>query len=91
MINKLYCWHDKVDKLFMPDSFMLSRSERAVCRGFLKTFETDKKLNPKEYELVCLGQFDDETGSLVPSQPVVVNVNQIFDDSVPSDGTVVDE
>lgn len=79
MLNGVFCWHDKVDELYMPDSVVLSRSERSVCRGYITAFTNDRKLNPVEFELVKIGTFDDETGVFTAlSAPEVVNVNQVF-------------
>lgn len=91
MILKAYCWFDKVDKTYLADSFLLHRSERSVCRGFLNQFEHDKKMNPKEYELYRVGFFDDETGKFEASVPVLVDVMQVYADQPDTKGDVVDE
>lgn len=39
---KCFCWYDKVDEVYMRDSFVLDRSTRAVCRGYLASFEQKK-------------------------------------------------
>jgi hypothetical protein len=59
---KVFCWYDKVDKVYMRDSILADRSTRSVCRGYLHAFEQDKKMNFKEFELHQIGVFDDESG-----------------------------
>lgn len=92
MINGVYGWYDKVDKIYMPDSMLLARSERAVCRGFLSAFQADKKMNPNEYELCKFGTFDDETGLFqVFETPVKVDPTVVFEKQPDTHGEVVDE
>lgn len=67
----VFCWYDKIDKVYMKDSIVSDRSTRAVCRGYLQVFEQNKKMNFKEYELYQIATFDDETGELVPMKEVV--------------------
>lgn len=59
---QIFAWYDKVDKQYLPDSFLLNQSHRPVCRGFLTQFERDKKMRLDEYSLVKLGSFDTDTG-----------------------------
>lgn len=92
MILKAYCWYDKVDKTYLADSFLLHRSERSVCRGFLNQFERDKKMNVNEYDLYQIGIFDDEKGTFEPlPSPVKVDVTQVYVDQPNTKGEVVDE
>lgn len=92
MILKAYCWYDKVDKVYMADSFVLSRSERAVCRGFINEFSRDKKMNPAEFDLIHVGSFDDEKGVFTAlKEPSVVDVNQVYAEQPNTNGSVADE
>lgn len=92
MILKAYVWFDKVDKVYMSDSFVCARSERAVCRGFLNEFSRDKKMNIKEYDLVKIGTFDDETGVFTAlDSPAVVDYNQVYSDVPDTQGDVKSE
>lgn len=80
MILGVYCWFDKVDKVYMPDSFVLDRSRRSVCRGYLQSFNQHKMMNPKEFSLCKTADFDDETGELKPIfPPEVVDPMIVFD------------
>lgn len=65
----VFCWYDKIDKVYMKDSIVADRSTRAVCRGYLQAFDQNKKMNFKEFELVQLGVFDDESGAFEPINP----------------------
>lgn len=79
MKANVYCWHDKIDNVYMTGTFVFSRSERNACRGYIREFNNDKMLNPKEYELVCVGTFEDETGEFLPVVPPrVVDVKQVY-------------
>lgn len=71
MILNVFCWYDKVDKVYMRDSIVADRSTRAVCRGYLQVFEQNRKMNFKEFELHKIGTFDDETAEFVPCNDVV--------------------
>lgn len=86
---KVFVWHDKVEDIFLKN-FAVDESERAVCRGFLQAFDGNYKLryipglvdrdfmNINEYELCCIGEYDDNTGLLVPyDKPRVVDVTQV--------------
>lgn len=88
---KAYMYYDKVDKVYLDRSIVFSRSERAVCRGYLQSFEQDKRMNPKEYELRFFGTFDDESGkwSLLP-EPSVVDVMQVYEKIPDTQGKVVE-
>lgn len=92
MLNKVYVWHDKIDGVYMPDSMMVARSERAVCRGYLNAFANDKKMNPAEYELCKVATFDDETcefKAIYP--PIVVDPMQVYARQPDTNGDVLDE
>lgn len=67
----VFCWYDKVDKVYMRDSILADRSIRAVCRGYLHSFESDRKMNFKEFELHKIGEFDDETAEFFPCNEVI--------------------
>lgn len=67
----IFAWFDKIDKVYMKDSIVADRSIRAVCRGYLHAFEQDRKMNYKEFELHKIGEFDDESGSIVPCNEVI--------------------
>lgn len=85
---KCFCWYDKIDEVYMRDSFVLDRSTRAVCRGYLASFEQNRKMNPKEFELVRVGDFDDETGEFSPCfPPEVIDPLQVYDRPKPEEGS----
>lgn len=67
----VFCWYDKIDKVYMRDSIVADRSTRAVCRGYLQAFEQNRKMNYKEFELHKIGEFDDETAELVPCNEII--------------------
>lgn len=67
----VFCWYDKIDKVYMRDSIVADRSTRAVCRGYLQTFEQNRKMNYKEFELHKIGEFDDETAEFIPCNEVI--------------------
>lgn len=92
MISGVFGWYDKVDKIYLPDSILLSRSERATCRGYLQSFANDKRMNAQEYELVRYGDFDDEKGAFsMYDVPKVVDVRQVFSQENLDDGRPHDE
>lgn len=67
----VFCWYDKVDKVYMRDSIVADRSTRAVSRGYLQVFEQNRKMNYKEFELHKIGEFDDETAEFIPCNEVI--------------------
>lgn len=67
----VFCWFDKIDKVYMRDSIVADRSTRAVCRGYLQAFEQNRKMNYKEFELHKIGEFDDDTGEFIPCNEVI--------------------
>lgn len=78
----VFDWYDKVDKCYMSDMITFHRSPRSICRGYLQNFETNKKLNPKEFDLVVLGVFDDSTGTIKPfEKPFVLNPLMVYPES----------
>lgn len=92
MVLKAYVWYDKIDKTYLADSFVCHRSERSVCRGFINQFEHDKKMNIKEYDLYCVGFFDDETGIFKAyDKPSLVDVSQVYAEQTDTHGDVKDE
>lgn len=87
MVCNVFCWYDKVDKVYMKDSIVADRSTRAVCRGYLQAFEQNRKMNFKEFSLVQLGSFDDETGILIPfDPPKEIDPTIVFEKQDLSDG-----
>lgn len=78
----VFCWYDKIDKVYMRDSVVVDRSTRAVCRGYLQSFQKNKMMNYKEFSLVQIGEFDDETGIINAfDKPVEVDPTIVFDKS----------
>lgn len=78
----VFCWYDKIDKVYMRDSVVVDRSTRAVCRGYLNSFQKNKMMNFKEFSLVQIGEFDDETGVLNSfGAPVEIDPTIVFDKS----------
>lgn len=78
----VFCWYDKVDKVYMRDSVVVDRSTRAVCRGYLQSFQKNRMMNFKEFSLVQVGEFDDETGIINAfEKPVEVDPTIVFDKS----------
>lgn len=63
---QIFAWYDKVDKVYMPDSILLNEFSRPVKRGFLTSFERDRKMRIDEYDLVKVGDFDSATGVITP-------------------------
>lgn len=89
---KMFCWFDKIEKEFLVDSAVFSRRERDVCRGYLKAFENDKRMNPHEYDLYCMCEIDAETGEVIPSiPPRKVDPMQVYEHVEDTKGDVVDE
>lgn len=75
----VFCWHDKVDKIYMQDSVRVHYSKRAMCRGYLMEFEQNKKMNPEEFELCVIGEFNEFTGVVTPySEPEVLNPRAVY-------------
>lgn len=92
MVVKAYVWYDKVDKTYLSDACVMHRSERSVCRGFLNEFKRDDKMNQNEYDLYCIGIFDDESGVFTPENPPrLVNVMQVYADIPNTQGDVKEE
>lgn len=80
-MKKLYvfCWFDKVDKLYLQDSVRVHYSKRAMCRGYLNEFEQNKKMNFNEFELCVIAEFNEETGLLDPySSPEVLDPRIVY-------------
>lgn len=78
----VFCWFDKIDKVYMRDSVVVDRSTRAVCRGYLQSFQKNKMMNFKEFSLVQIGEFDDETGTISAfTNPVEIDPTIVFDKS----------
>lgn len=71
MVKQIYMWYDKVDKTYLSDSIMVSDQRRSVCRGYIKAFENDRKMNPAEYELRCVGSVDLNSGEITSDVEVV--------------------
>lgn len=89
---KIFAWYDKVDKSVLLGSLMCSASTRSVCRGFLASFDKDKRMNIKEYDLVCLGIIDEDTGRIdAYARPEVIDPNIVYGEVDTSSGDVVDE
>ena len=89
---QVFCWHDKVDGTYMPDSILLNRFQRPVFRGFLTQFERDRKMRIDEYELCKIGEFDDETGVLQALPiPEVLDPYAVLQDRPDTKGQVKDE
>lgn len=75
----IFCWYDKVDKTFIADSVRIHRSKRAMCRGFITEFEQNKKMNPKEFDLCVVGEFNEETGLIDSySSPEILDVTCVY-------------
>lgn len=58
----LFCWYDKVDKTFVEGTIRAHKSKRSMCRGYLTEFEQNKKMNPVEFDLCVIGEFDENSG-----------------------------
>lgn len=87
MTLNAFVWYDKIDKVYMRDSVVFDRSTRAVCRGYLQSFIQNKMMNPKEFNLVKIGTFDDETAEFKPIfPPEVIDPNIVFDKPAVADG-----
>ena len=86
----IYMWFDKVDGKHPYDGVVISDSERSVCRGFIKAFENDRKMNPAEYELHKLADIDLVSGEIYPTIPLkVIDVKQVYSKAVKDDyGTI---
>lgn len=89
---ELFCWHDIVDEAYEASSVVVSDSRRKMARGFIKAFEQDKLLNPKEYELCCIGSLDENTGVITPyDKPIVINPAIVMRDVPHDNDEVVEE
>lgn len=81
-MSKYYmtCWHDKVEDRYLPN-LALDQSIRSMERGYLQYFDQNNQMkfipalagrstmNIEEYELVVVGEFDDESGTISPVVP----------------------
>lgn len=86
---QVFCWYDKVDKTYLPDSVLLNQFHRPVCRGFLTQFERDRKMRQDEYDLVKVGDFDTDTGILTGlSVPEVIDPTQVLQSREPVSDSV---
>lgn len=85
-------FYDKVDKCYQSDSISIHRSLRAICRGYLDVFDRNRRMNPKEFKLMQVAEFDDETGEFLTSGfPKEVDPTIVFQRVEKTDGKVVDE
>lgn len=74
-----FCWHDLVDQVYMADSVRFNRSVRNMARGYLNEFEHNAKMNPKEFELCIIGEFNEHTGIFTPYEvPKVVDPTIVY-------------
>lgn len=79
--RKLYVfvWHDKIDKTYLSDSIRIHPSKRAVCRGYIAEFENNKKMNPNEFELCVIGEYNEFTGTITAyDNPEVLNPKMVY-------------
>lgn len=75
----IFCWYDKVDKSYMPDTLRVHYSKRNMSRGYLTEFENNKKMNFDEFDLCVIGEYDEFTGVITPySKPEVINPKMVY-------------
>lgn len=87
---KIYMWYDKIDQCHPNDGIMISDSERSVCRGYIKQFEADRKMNPAEFELHCIADIDLVSGVITPyAEPKVIDPRQVYSQSPEEDYKVL--
>lgn len=74
MKHKLYCVKDTLLGRHLPP--VLGDSDAGMTRSYgdaVLKGDSDLSLHPEDFCLVCIGEFDDSTGALIPySTPVVV-------------------
>lgn len=78
MIHKLYCLKDVKVGFKTPFECV----NNAVAIRSLKNALQDKNefsLNPTDFELWCVGEYDDQTGIIVSSLDHVINVVDLLD------------
>lgn len=86
---QIFAWYDKVDKVYMADSILLNEFSRPVMRGFLTSFERDRKMRIDEYALVKVGDFDSETGVITPlTAPEEIDPYRVLQDVPNTKGDV---
>lgn len=89
---QMFAWYDKVDKVYMPDSILLNEFSRPVMRGFLTSFERDRKMRIDEYALVKVGDFDSVTGVVTPlPSPEEIDPYQVLQEQPNTHGDVKPE
>lgn len=66
--SSIFCYYDKVDKIYLSRTLIIHTSARAVSRGYLEWFRSDKSLNPKSFALYKLGDINLETGEIFPAK-----------------------
>jgi hypothetical protein len=75
MKQQIYSIHDSKAEAFLPPFFLNNKhlAIRAFTDG-INDPNTSLYKHPEDYSLFHLGEFDDDTGSIVPITPVNVTI-----------------
>ena len=71
MITNIYTIRDKVAEEVGP--LFQAKNDAVAIRQFKQLIKDSE--NPEEYELLCLGDFNDQTIELETSKVKVININ----------------
>lgn len=74
---KIYDYYDKVACIF-SGNFGLFQNDGTAIRTYKTLYQTNKLpplviSNPGDYAIYCLGEFNPETGDIVPDKKVLVH------------------
>ena len=74
--TKLYCAYDRKAQYYLP--IFQTRTDAEAIRSFTEAVvqsESPVSKYPADYDLVCLGDMDQETGKISPYFPVHLLIN----------------
>lgn len=71
----IYSVYDNVAKLFSQPIYMMNEDvAKRVMNNCVNSEGHNYNLNPSDYELYKIGEFDDQEGTLEPCQEKIVNL-----------------
>lgn len=79
-MKKIYCIYDKASKTF--SGVTADYNEQTITRGLTDVVNNNNStslfnLHPQDFELICLGDFDDETGAIIPHVEKVLDIEKL--------------